>query len=299
MKIKEWQVLLETIVAREPPGTSMTTCRRKCFAFCKKAAEDAHASMQAAEPALYEALQDIARQFKEWKRIQAEQGDSRGIPCPHPERTGVEVQYLHKVFPNTNRFFICRNLSCSADGSFFGLNTDWPSTCVYGGWKFACPHCGHPYRMNLQRKPGLMPANHIWHLDKDNSVMLAEWPDSVTEKAIQESATTLAEHATKQKFDQLTHEQVKLKIASAVSKTAVKLGVFKTRPLSQQVMNDLAHKNSTRGKDTKPYSWDHLTTTGYRGTFYKFVEGETPVMKAADCMGYLSLLYCLMLYEDP
>ena len=282
-----------------PEGTSLTKCKRQCFDFCKKAAEDAHAAMQAADPELYKALQETARKFKEWKRIQAEEGDSRGIPCPHPERTGVEVQYLHQVLPNTNRFFICRNLSCSADGSFFGLNTDWPSTCVYGGGKFAYPHCGHPYRMNLQRKPGLMPANHIWHLDKDNTVMLAEWPDSVSEKAIQESAATLAEHATKQKFDQLTHAQVKLKIASAVSKTAVKLGVFKTRPLSQQVMNDLAHKNSTRGKDTKPYSWDHLTTTGYRGTFYKFVEGVTPVMKAADCMDYLSLLYCLMLHEDP
>ena len=40
-----------------------------------------------------------------------------------------------------------------------------------------------------------------------------------------------------------------------------------------------------------------LTANGYRGTFYKFVEGETPVMKAADCMDYLSLLYCKMLYE--
>ena len=38
------------------------------------------------------------------------------------------------------------------------------------------------------------------------------------------------------------------------------------------------------------------TATG--GGFYKFVEGETPVMKAADCMDFLSLLYCLML-KDP
>ena len=36
-----------------------------------------------------------------------------------------------------------------------------------------------------------------------------------------------------------------------------------------------------------------------RLTHAEFVEGETPVMKAADCMDYLSLLYCLMLYEDP
>ena len=151
--------------------------------------------------------------------------------------------------------------------------------------------------MNLHRKPGLMPANHIWHLEKDKSLMLAEWPDTVTEMAIQESAAVMAEHATKQEFDKLTHEEVKIKIASAVSKTAVKVGEFSTMPLSLKVMNDLAYKNSTRGKNTQPYSWAHLTTTGYRGTFYKFVEGGTPVMKAADCLDFLSLLYCKMLYE--
>ena len=78
--------------------------------------------------------------------------------------------------------------------------------------------------------------------------MLAEWPDTVTEMAIQDSAAKMAEHAAKQKFDQLTHEQVKIKIASAVSKTAVKVGEFSTMPLSLKVMNDLACKNTTRGK---------------------------------------------------
>ena len=298
LKIKEWKELLAKIVAKMPPGTSLNKCKRQCFDFCKKAAEDAHAAMQDADPELYKALQETARKFKEWKRIQAEEGDSRGIPCPHPERTGVEVQYLHKIFPNTNRFFICRNLYCSVDGSFFGYNTDWISTCASGGWKFACPHCGHPYSMGLRKKPGLLPANHIWHLEKDQSLMLAEWPDTVTEKAINESAAVMAEHATKQEFDKLTHDEVKIKIASAVSKTAVKVGEFRTMQLKQKVMSDIAFKNSTRGAKTHEYSWAHLAN-GYRGTFYKFVEGVTPVMKAADCMDYLSLLYCLMLHEDP
>ena len=144
-----------------------------------------------------------------------------------------------------------------------------------------------------------MPANHIWHLDKDKSVMLAEWPDTVTEMAIQESAAVMAEHATKQEFDKLTHEEVKIKIASAVSKTAVKVGEFRTMQLSGKVISDIHFKNSTRGAKTLAYSWAHLIENGYRGAFYKFVEGETPVMKAADCMDFLSLLYCLMLSEDP
>ena len=262
-------------------------------------AEDAHAAMKEAHPDLYKALKEVARNFKEWKRIQAEEGDSRGIPCPHPKRTGVEVQYLHQIFPKNNRFFICRNLYCSDDGSFFGYNTDWVSTCAAGGWKFACPHCGQPYTMSLTKKPGLMPANHIWHNEKDNTLMLAEWPDTVTEQAINESAAVVAENATNKKFDELTHDEVKVKIASAVSKTAVKLGEFRTMQISRKVIGDIAYRNSTRGAKTLEYSWAHLTANGYRGTFYKFVPGVTPVMKAADCMDYLSLLYCLMLYDDP
>ena len=108
----------------------------------------------------------------------------------------------------------------------------------------------------------------------------------------------MAEHATKQEFDKLTHEEVKIKIASAVSQTAVKAGEFRTMQLSEKVIRDLQLKNSNRGTRTREYSWDHLIENGYRGAFYKFIEGETPVMKAADCMDFLSLLYCLMLSED-
>ena len=48
------------------------------------------------------------------------------------------------------------------------------------------------------------------------------------------------------------------------------------------------------------YSWDHITAKGgYRGSFHKYVQGESPVMKAADCLDYLAMQYCLMLHEDP
>ena len=204
----------------------MNKCKRQVCAFCKKAAQDAHDAMQQADPELYEALKQIARNFKEGKRIQAEEGDERGIPCPHPKRTGVEVQFLHEIMPDTDRFYICRNLWCSDEGSFFGLNTDWISTCAAGGWKFACPHCGHPYSMTL-KKSGLMPANHIWHLKKEQSLMLAEWPDSLAELATNECAVVLAEHAMNKKFNELSHEEVKIRIARTVSKTAVKLTSFK------------------------------------------------------------------------
>ena len=77
--------------------------------------------------------------------------------------------------------------------------------------------------------------------------MLAEWPDTVTELAINESAVEVAQHATKQEFDKLTHEEVKIKIASAVSKTAVKCGTFTTMQLSQEVISELKRLNSMRG----------------------------------------------------
>ena len=154
LKIKEWKELLAKIIEKMPDGTSMNQCKRLCFDWCKKTAEDAHEAMKESHPDLYKGLKEVAREFKEWKRIQAEEGDARGIPCPHPKRTGVEVQYLHQIFPKNNRFFICRNLSCSDEGCFFGYNTDWISTCAAGGWKFACPHCGQPYGMNLHKKTG-------------------------------------------------------------------------------------------------------------------------------------------------
>ena len=138
-----------------------------------------------------------------------------------------------------------------------------------------------------------MQAMHIWHFENSESFMLAEWPDTLTEKAINESAAVMAEHATKQDFNKLTHDEVEIRIATAVSKTAVKVGEFRTMQLSRKVISDIEHKNLTRGANARPYSWAHLNN-GYRGTFYKFVKGETPVMKAADCMDYLSLLYCLV-----
>ena len=127
--------------------------------------------------------------------------------------------------------------------------------------------------------------------------MLAEWPDSLTEKAINESAVVMAEHAEKQQFDKLSHDDVKLKIASAVSKTAVKFDAFRTMQVTAKVMSDIKLLNSTRG-EKKAYSWDHLILDGYKGTFYKFVPDVTPIMKASECMDFLSLLYCLMLHVE-
>ena len=224
LKMKEWQAVVEQIVAKMPPGTSMN---------------------------VYQCL-----------------------------------------FPKTNRLFICRNMNCSELGSFFGDSKEWISTCGADGWRFACPHCVHPYTMNLQNKRGIVPGNYIWHFEEDQSVILAEWPDTVTENAMNESAALMAEHAVTHEFDKLSHSEVQVKIALAVSKTAVKCGELRTMKLSDKVMTHIAHRNANCGTTKLPYSCDHLIANGYRGSFYKFVPGVTPVMKAADCMDYLSLMFC-------
>ena len=82
----------------------MQKCREKVFEFCKKAAENGYEALERADPELVKKLHEIAWKYKEMKRIQHEEGDAPGIPCPFPDTTGIEVQYLHKIFPDTNRF---------------------------------------------------------------------------------------------------------------------------------------------------------------------------------------------------
>ena len=41
-----------------------------------------------ADPFLYEELRQIALRYKEWKRIEADEGDTQGIPCPYPQVVG-------------------------------------------------------------------------------------------------------------------------------------------------------------------------------------------------------------------
>ena len=125
--------------------------------------------------------------------------------------------------------------------------------------------------------------------------MLAEWPDTVSERAFNESAAAMAEHAVQQQFDKLSHMEVSAMIASAVSKTAVTFGEFKTMQLTETVISRIEDLNANRGE--KAVQLGPPSCQRLQGTFFKFSPGVTPVMKAAECMDYLSLLYCLMLRD--
>ena len=78
--------------------------------------------------------------------------------------------------------------------------------------------------------------------------MLAEWPDTVSELAFNESAAAMAEHAVQQQFDKLSHLEVSAMIASAVSKTAVSFGEFKTMQLTGTVISRIEDLNANRGE---------------------------------------------------
>ena len=198
------------------------------------------------DPLLYEELCQIPLRYNPGKRIQADEGDAQGIPCPHPEVVGVQVQNLHRVMPGINRFFICRQQECTPAGSFFGLNTDWISTVDAGRCKFACPACGTPYNRNLS-KLGLIPANHIWHIETTGEFMLAEWPETLEEKSINEAAVKMAEHAADVHFTDLSHEELQLKIGEVVAKHGVKLAGFTTMQLSPAVISNVTTLNAHRG----------------------------------------------------
>ena len=144
-------------------------------------------------------------------------------------------------------------------------------------------------------KTGLIPANHLWHLEASGELMLAEWPESLEERSINEAAVKMAEHAVKVRFTDLSQEEVRLKIGEVVTSQGVKFGGVTRMRLTPAVINAVTTLNENRGEN-KPYSWDHIKD-GYTGGFYKYTRGETPVMKSDQVKDYLALVYCLMLQD--
>ena len=125
--------------------------------------------------------------------------------------------------------------------------------------------------------------------------MLAEWPETLEEKSINEAAVKMAEHAADVHFTDLSQEELQLKIGEVVASHGIKFAAFTTMQLSPAVISAVTTLNANRGKRL-PYSWDHIKD-GYTGGFYKYTQGETPVMKSDQVKDYLALVYCLMLQD--
>ena len=232
--------------------------------------------------------------YIEAKHRDADEPDADGIPCPHPEGVGMQVQNLHRITQGgTNRFFICRQPECTPAGSFFGFNTDWISSETAGGWKFVCPACGTRYRPDLV-SPWLIPANHIWHIEATGELMLAEWPSSLEERFINEMAVVQAERTAGVRFANLSREEVRLRIREVVASHRPRIG-FATMQLSPGVIRTVEDLNAYRGKNL-PYTWDHIKN-GYTGGFYKYIPGETLVMKSDEVTIMVIMIVCRMREE--
>ena len=111
------------------------------------------------------------------------------------------------------------------------------------GWRWACPACGTPYNAKLVGKPGLIPANHAWDLETTGQVMLAERPESLEERAINEAATKMAEHAHSLHFTDLSTQDVQLMLGEMVASHSMKAD-FQLRPLSRKARESVADLNT-------------------------------------------------------
>ena len=125
--------------------------------------------------------------------------------------------------------------------------------------------------------------------------MLAEWPETLEELAINEAAAAMAEHVAQVNFTGLSQEELRLKMGEVVASHGKKYTPFKTMQLAPEVISHVECLNANRGKRL-PYSWDHIKD-GYTGGFYKYTKGVTPVMKSDQVKDYLALVYCLLLEE--
>ena len=115
--------------------------------------------------------------------------------------------------------------------------------------------------------------------------MLAEWPDTVSERAFNESAAAMAEHAVQQQFDKLSHMEVSAMIASAVSKTAVSFGEFKTMQLTETVISRIKALNADRGHKKKAVQLGPPACLWLQGDILQIFPGRDPSHESSRMHG--------------
>ena len=96
----------------------------------------------------------------------------------------------------------------------------------------------------------------------------------------------------RQRFTELSPEELKAKLGEAVASHGLKAAEFTTMQLSAAVIQKVDDLNANRGK-RPAYSYCHLKS-GFRGGFFRYVEGQTPVMKSDGVKDFLALIFCLM-----
>ena len=265
-------------------GTSKTAARRQVVTFFRAAVQDIAETMAGLSADMFGRFQTVLNRYKHVKAGEAL--DSTTLVVPGGV-LGNSYQWLAQLAKNTYRFFICRSRECSANGSFFGRNTDWVSTVKEGGWHFACPHCGSPYRPGAQSSYYL-PGHHVWYLAGQNKMLLAEWPESAEEDTIGAIMQTLSiEDMTP--YTGLNNNELQQQIIDIVNASAIPT-VFSKYEMNPAIISYLENENSKRTKQKK-WGWDHLAD-GYHGAFFQYTD-DMPVMRRKDVKIFLAMMCVL------
>ena len=183
------------------------------------------------------------------------------------------AQLLHRVGPNTDRYFVCRADDCDSRGQFVSSNVHWASTQGAGGWQWACPNCGAIYQAT---KSKVVP-HHVYVFRDTMSVCFSEWGETAEESV----TAAYKEHMAKvtEEFNSWDSETISAKMNEIVANHRVPFE-WEDFQMTERAKTQLTWVNSSRVKKL-PFSWSHLPAT-FKATFIRFIPGETPVMTVED-----------------
>ena len=208
-------------------------------------------------------------------------------------------QFLDRVSKDVRRFYICRNVWCTWDkatkanrGSFYGLNSFWVNTLKHGGGRYACPVCGQPYRPGASSSNHL-PGHHLWVMEAEAKIILAEWPNSAEEDALGKMMQVM--HADDlAPFEKMDSAELQEAVISMINKCAMPAN-FEALTVTPAIIKYFEEENKKLAR--QQWSWDHLLD-GFNGAFYLHKETD-PVMLKDDVKIFLASLNVLVKRMTP
>ena len=291
VRTARFESLMEEALKEKPqPGTSATQAwrhaREQVVAFLRPAVEDVFAAVSESSEFVRSNFVRIMQRYAKLKEV--ESVDSALVVMPLGGG-GVQnaVQFLDRIGRETRRFYICRSVSCSERGSFYGANTSWVSPVHEGGWQFCCPNCGAPYRAG-SKTDAVLPGHHIWVLERERRVILAEWPESAEEDTIGRLMLNFKEEDLGD-LQALSADELQDTIMKMVDASSMPC-FFEKMQLKAETIAYLEGENLKRTKQKK-WGWSHLEA-GFEGTFCKHGPGNA-IMSRKDVKIFLAALFCL------
>jgi hypothetical protein len=290
LRTAKFDSLMEEALKAQPAAgsgavnQSWKSARAQVVAFLRPAVEDVFEAISESSEAVRVGFLRIMQRYSAVKSVEA--ADSSMVVAPGGA-LGEQMQWLDRIGKETRRFYVCRNKYCGERGNFYGPNTDWVHTIADGGWQFACPVCSAPYRAGSNTE-SVLPGHHVWVLEREQRVILAEWPESAEEDTIGALMANLQQEDLKD-YEQLSVDQLQDKIVELVNKVSMPLS-FESMQLKAPTVAYLEEENRKRTRQKK-WGWSHLAD-GFRGTFYRHAD-DNVVMTRKDVKIFLAALSCL------